>query len=185
MKDEKQVQNEIETKIDQASAPGNDLLQQIAERLGLTTTESPEEASEERSEFIVIPDVILQCKSSIKSGKVYKDYILHGKLRGVSVEIYFRPGKNSTGYTDVNGYKLLDIVFGNKDKSLFAVRVTRQINRVTNQVTTVKSYSAYVKDEQTGLDTYAPLRPDTISDKAMLEQLLEFSNLTYDLKLPK
>lgn len=185
MKDEKQVQNEIKNEIEQTTAPGVDLLQQIAERLGLTQQDSLEESMEEHSDFIVIPDVVLQCKSSTKNGKIYKDYILHGRLRDVPVEIYFRPGKNSSGFTDVNGYKLLDIVFGNKDKSLFAVRVIRQNNHITKQVTTIKSYVAYVKDEKTCLDTYAPLRPDTISDKAMLEQLLEFSNLTYDLKLPK
>ena len=183
-KDEKQMQNDMQNEPEQHPASDTDLLQQIAARLGLADSESPEETTDERSDFIVIPDVVLQCKSSLKAGKVYKDYILHGKLRDVPAEIYFRPGKNSSGFTDVNGYKLLDIVFGDKDKALFAVRVTRQKDRVTQRVTTTKSYVAYVKDQKTSLDIYAPLRPDTVSDRAMLEQLLAFSNLLYDLKLP-
>lgn len=184
-KAEKQVQNEIQNEPEQTSASNTDLLLQIAARLGLSDSDSSEEVIDERSDFIVIPDVVLQCKSSLKAGKVYKDYILHGKLRDVPQEIYFRPGKNSSGFTDVNGYKLLDTVFGSNDKALFAVRVTRQKDRVTQRVTVIKSYVAYVKDDNTGLDIYAPLRPDTVSDRALLEQILAFSNLLYDLKIPK
>lgn len=180
MKDEKQVQNETtETK----AANGIDV-SQIMSMLGFTPQSETEVTADERSEFIVIPDLFLECKATVKNNKTYKDYILHGKLRGVPVEVYFRPGKNGSGFTDVTSYKLLDIVFGAASSCLFAVRVINRTDTRTQRRTRTMEYVAYVKDDKTGFENYAPLVLGTISDRAMLTQLLTFSNVTYDLGLP-
>lgn len=180
MKDEKQVQNEI---TEPKATNGIDVAQ-IMSMLGFTPQSETEVSIDERSEFIVIPDLFLECKTTVKNNKTYKDYILHGKLRGVSAEVYFRPGKNRSGYTDVNSYKLLDIVFGTGSSSLFAVRVINRTDTRTQRRTKTMEYVAYAKDKDTNFEYYAPLVLDTISDRAVLTQLLACSNATYNLNLP-
>ena len=186
MKDEKQVQNETtETKEVKEVKTTNGLdVTQVMSNLDFTPEEDSEQTTEEQSDFVPIPDLFLECKTSVKNGKTFKDYILHGKLRSVPVKIYFRPGKNSSGFTDVNSYSLLDIVFNGASTSLFAVRVITRVNALTQRRTRRMEYVAYSKDESTGMEYYAPLVLDTISDKAMLDQLLTSSALKYDLELP-
>ncbi len=181
MKEEKQVQNET---TEPKTNPNIDV-GQIMSQLGFVPPQDiPEESTEEHSDFILIPDMFLQCKKTTKNGRTYKDYILHGKLLDVPVEIFVRPGKSSSGFTDVNSYKLLDIVFGSSDVSLFAVRIIRRTDRYTNRTTTSMEYVAYLKDAKTGMEIYAPLRFETVSDNAMLKQLLTCSNKVHDLNLP-
>lgn len=180
MKDEKKVQNNVE----EVNTDNADPRAQLLEMLGVTLQSETEEVAEERSNFIRIPDMILECKTTIKNNRTFKDYILYGKLRGRLVEIRMRPGKNSTGFTDVNAYKLLDVVFGDSNNADFAVRVTRRMNTFTNRMVSTMEYVAYAKDEKSGFEYYAPLVFDTISDKAALQQLLQVSNVAYDLKLP-
>lgn len=189
MKDEKQVQieiNEVKTanEATEVKASNNDVKSQIISSLGLDFDSQPEESAEERSVFIIIPDLILQCKTTVKNNKTFKDYILHGKLREAPVEVYFRPGKNNSGFTDVNGYKLLDIVFGSSTSALFAVRVITRTDSRTQLRTRTMEYVAYTKDEQNGFEYYAPLVLGSVSDRAVLTQLLTCSNVKYDLKLP-
>ena len=188
MKDEKQVQNEMtevkSTNTVEVKSSKDIDVSQIMSELGFTPQQEPEVVAEESSSFIVIPDLFLECKTTVKNNKTYKDYILHGKLRNTPVEVYFRPGKNNSGFTDVNGYKLLDIVFGNESHSLFAVRVLTRTDSRTQLRTRSMEYVAYVKDKEIGFENYAPLVLGSISDRAMLTQLLTFSNVKYDLKLP-
>lgn len=186
MKDEKKVQPEVQeqTAPVENKAVSEDVKSQIMAMLGLDFTSDTEMTTEERSVFITIPDLLLQCKTTVKNNRTFKDYILHGKLRNTAVEVYFRPGKNNSGFTDVNGYKLLDIVFGGDTSALFAVRVINRTDTRTGRQTRSMEYVAYVKDEETGFENYAPLVLGSVSDRAVLTQLLTCSNVKYNLGLP-
>lgn len=142
-----------------------------------------EEKEEELSKYIVIPDVTITRRSVKKSGKVYKDYFVNGSLRGVPVQVRVRPSKDSSGFTDVNNYTILDIVFGDAAKVMFAVQSYRRRDNATNRVVTGFTYHAYERDKESGEEWSAPLRFETSSDKAIISKLIEIANRKYELGL--
>ena len=146
-----------------------------------TITESGE--VEDVSKYIVIPDMYITRKTTNKGGRDYSDFTVHGVLRGVPVEVRVRPGKDESGFTDVNAYKLMNIVFGTDSECLFAVQTRKRRDTATGRVISSLCYFAYVKDAEDLVEYVAPLRFETQSDRSILTQLIAKSNGKYGLGL--
>lgn len=139
--------------------------------------------TEESSKYVVIPDLYISRKVTLKGGKRYADYYVHGVLRGVEVQVRVKPGKDSDGFTDVSAYTMLNLVFGENDDALFAVRTFKRRDSATNRITSGLTYYAYVKDIDDGEEYTAPLRFETTSDKAIISKLIEVANKKHELGL--
>lgn len=174
------------TKLEQA--------QELAEQTAAAAAEAAEkerenasveddENGEEKGKYIIIPDMHLSRKVTTKGGKSYADYYVHGVLRGVPVKVRVKPGKDGDGWTDVSAYTFLNIVFGEKNEAVFAVRPFKRRDSSTNRVTTGLTYYAYDKDANDGEEYTAPLRFDTASDKAIISKLIEVANKVHSLGL--
>lgn len=142
------------------------------------------EVEEERSKYVVIPELLITRKLDVRSGKKYYSYYVHGLLRGVEVKVRVRPGKDDSGFTDVNVYTLLDIVFGTGDEAAFAVQILKRKDFSNNRTMKSLQYYAYVFDKTENDEYVAPLRFETSGDKAVMLQLLEKVNRKYSLDLP-
>ena len=159
-------------------------LAKILSDFGFTRSEQQADTTiEEKSEFIVIPEMFVECKTTTKNSKTYKDYIVHGKLRNVVMDLYARPRKMKSGFTDVSSYKLLDVVFSGSERRIFAIRLAKRSDPQTQRIITTSEYVAYSKDE-TGECVYAPLSFETSSDRATLRQILVGLDKKYNLNLP-
>lgn len=158
-------------------------LAKILSDFGFTRAEQTDQTIEEKSEFIKIPEMFVECKTTIKNNKTYKDYIVHGKLRNVVMDLYARPRKMKSGFTDVASYKLLDVVFSGTDAVSFAIRLAKRSDPQTQRIITTSEYVAYSEDE-TGECVYAPLAFETSSDRATLRQILIGLDKKYELNLP-
>ncbi|MDE6402019.1 MAG: hypothetical protein K2L54_05330 [Clostridiales bacterium] len=183
MENEKnKVQNETTT-----AKATNDTSMDLAKILsdfGFTRTEQDETTIEEKSEFVIIPEMFVQCKTSTKNSKTYKDYIVHGRLRNVNMTLYARPRKTRSGFTDVSSYKLLDVVFATSDVAYFAVRLAKRSDPQTQRIITTSEYVAYFKDEATDEFVYAPLTFETSADRSTLRQILMVLDKKHNLNLP-
>ncbi len=146
-----------------------------------TLTEADE--VEEVSKYIIVPDMYITRKTVVKGGKKYSDFTVHGSLRNVKVEVRVRPAKDNSGFTDVNAYKLMEIVFGGEDEALFAVQTRKRKDSATGRTITTLSYFAYVKDGEDLTEYVAPLRFETQSDKSIVTQLISRSNSKHALGL--
>ncbi len=177
--------NKVQDKItaEQATTDNVTDLAKILSDFGFTRTEQPDQTIEEKSEFIVIPEMFVECKTTTKNSKTYKDYIVHGKLRNVVMDLYARPRKMKSGFTDVSSYKLLDVVFSGSEAVSFAIRLAKRSDPQTQRIITTSEYVAYSKDE-TGECVYAPLSFETSSDRATLRQILVGLDKKYNLNLP-
>lgn len=147
----------------------------------LTAIGEDGEEVEEVSSYIILPDITLSRKTVKKSGKVYNDYFVNGTLRGVPVQVRVRPAKDTSGFTDVNAYNYLGIVFGDATTVEFAVRSSKRRDLATNRVVSRLTHYAYVKDVNDGVEYTAPLRFETASDQAMIAKMIEVSNLKHSL----
>ena len=138
---------------------------------------------EERSNYIVIPDMFVRRSCDVKNGKKYYNYFVHGILRGVPVMVRVRPGRDSSGFTDVSAFTFLGIVFGENTDASFAVQVLRSKDFTNNRVMKSFQYFAYSKDKD-GQEYSAPLHFEMTSDKALISTMLDVANKKYNLNLP-
>ena len=150
---------------------------------GTSFSTDTEEREEELSKYMVIPDMFITRKTVKKGGRVYNDYFVNGVLRGVQVQVRVRPGKDSSGFTDVSSYTMLDIVFGSLTSVQFAVQSYKRRDLATNRSVTGYTYHAYSKDPKDGEEWTAPLRFETSSDKAMIMKMIEVANRDHELGL--
>ncbi len=142
-----------------------------------------DENGEEKGKYTIIPDLYISRKVTVKGGKRYADYYVHGVLRGVEVKVRVKPGKDSDGFADVSAYTMLNIVFGEKDEAQFSVRAFKRRDSATNRLTSGLTYYAYDKDVEDGEEYVAPLRFETSPDKAVISKLIEIANKKYALGL--
>ena len=148
-----------------------------------SAADETDENGEEKGKYTIIPDMRLSRKVTVKGGKRYADYYVHGVLRGVNVQVRVKPGKDGDGWTDVSAYTLLNTVFGEKNEAAFAVRPFKRRDSATNRVASGLTYYAYDKDVNDGEEYTAPLRFDTASDKAIITKLIEVANRVHELGL--
>lgn len=150
-----------------------------------TEAEQVEEVDEqvevlERSSYVVCPGIHLEREVTLKNGVKYSSFYVTGTLRKTKVLVRVRPAKLEDGFTDLNAFNLLDIVFGGEDTAPFAVRVERTRDYRTGRTSRRVSYYAYVVDELEG-EYAAPLRFESAPDKAMVQKLVELDNRKYEL----
>ncbi len=98
-----------------------------------------------------------------KTGEDLFDYFVEGELRGKKVRADFQP-------TDINGYRLLEVVFGDVDSVDLIISNNRMVKEDTGEVVEFKTYMATSSDAD---GTYeCKVLPKNPSDKQTLEMLL-------------
>ena len=190
MKEETKVQENISQEQEQAKSQVNDLsrivreFDEASERLKQQAKEELVEVDEEeRSNYIVVPDMFVRRTCDVKNGKKYYNYFVHGMLRGVPIKVRVRPARDSSGFTDVSAYVFLDAVFGENTDIAFAVQVLKRKDFTNNRIMKSFQYFAFSKDED-GQEYPAPLHFEMTSDKALISTMLDIANKKYDLGLP-
>lgn len=99
----------------------------------------------------------------LKDGKEYNCYCLRGNVRGVDVRVQLLP-------PDIQGYTVLDIVFGEEDQADF-IATPFEFKADNGQVIAGHSYSVRSIGEQ-GEIYECKLIPAKSSDKTLIEMLL-------------
>ena len=139
---------------------------------------------EESSKYIVIPDVFVTRKCTVKGNKKYFDYTVTGKIRGVDMAVRVTPGRTESGFTDAGMYRLLELVFGPTAAAVpFAVQILTRRDFRSNRVMKSMQYFAYSNDDVEG-ELTAPLRFDTMNDKAIIQKFLDIADRKHGLNLP-
>ncbi len=99
----------------------------------------------------------------IKQGKEYNCYCLRGKVRGVDVRVQLLP-------PDIQGYTVLDIVFGEKEDAEFVVSPF-EFKDANGKVISGNSYAVRNTDAE-GEIYECKVVPAKPSDRTLIEMLL-------------
>ena len=105
-----------------------------------------------------------------KNGKTYYSYFIKGVIRGREVRIGIAPPHSDT---DIGGYTVLDIVFGNADKAELVLVPYEIKDEKTKKVVKGNSYAIRTVDDATGEVYECAVKPSRSSDKALLNMLLK------------
>lgn len=105
-----------------------------------------------------------------KNGKTYYSYFIKGVIRGREVRIGIAPPDKDT---DLGGYTVLDIVFGNADKAELVLVPYEIKDEKTKKVVKGNSYAIRTVDDATGEVYECAVKPSRSSDKALLNMLLK------------
>ncbi len=102
------------------------------------------------------------------NGKTYHHYFIQGMVRGREVKIDLAPPNKDT---DMGGYAVLDIVFGDADRADLIVEPFEITDDKTKQVIRGNRYFVRTVDED-GKVYECPVKPSRTSDRSMLQMLL-------------
>lgn len=104
-----------------------------------------------------------------KNDKTYFSYFIKGVIRGREVRIGIAPPNSDT---DIGGYTVLDLVFGNADKAELVLVPYEIKDEKTKKVVKGNSYAIRTVDAETGEVYECAVKPFRTSDKALLNMLL-------------
>ena len=102
------------------------------------------------------------------NGKTYHHYFIQGMVRGHEVKIELAPPNKDT---DMGGYTVLDIVFGDADRADLIIEPFEITDDKTKQVIKGNRYLVRTVDED-GKVYECTVKPARTSDKSLLQMLL-------------
>ena len=102
------------------------------------------------------------------NGKTYHHYFIQGMVRGREVKVELAPPNKDT---DMGGYTVLDIVFGDADRADLIIEPFEIKDDKTKQVIKGNRYLVRTVDED-GKVYECPVKPSRTSDRSMLQMLL-------------
>ena len=102
------------------------------------------------------------------NGKTYNRYFIKGIVCGREVKIDLAPPNKDT---DMGGYTVLDIVFGDADRADLIIEPFEITDDKTKQVIRGNRYFVRTVDED-GRVYECPVKPSRTSDRSMLQMLL-------------
>ena len=138
-------------------------VQEIVSDIEEQEAEAATEFEEEYGDMIPVPGLMVKREKYSKKGKDYWSYRIDTTLRGQKTHIDFRMGE------DIGAYRLLDIIFLNRDTVQFAVQPYKTKNQTTKQVNKGFTYFAVDPDD---IMYRTDLRPAQQSDKRLIELVL-------------
>ena len=107
-------------------------------------------------------------KSIEYNGKMYNHYYIKGVVRGREVKIDLAPPNKDT---DMGGYIVLDIVFGDADRAELVIEPFEITDDKTKQVIRGNRYFVRTVDED-GKVYVCMVKPSRTSDRSLLNMLL-------------
>lgn len=113
--------------------------------------------------------IFVERDTYVKNDKTYFSYFIRGVIRGREVRIGIAPPNSDT---DIGGYTVLDLVFGNADKAELILVPYEIRDEKTKKVVKGNSYAIRTADEATGEVYECPVKPFRTSDKTLLNMLL-------------
>ena len=102
------------------------------------------------------------------NGKTYNHYFIQGVVRGREVKIDLAPPNKDT---DMGGYTVLDIVFGDADRADFIIEPFEIEDEKTKRVISGNRYIVRTVDED-GKVYECTVKPARTSDRSLLNMLL-------------
>ena len=103
------------------------------------------------------------------NGKTCYHYFIKGVVRGREVKIDLAPPNKDT---DMGGYTVLDIVFGDADRADLIIEPFEITDEKTKQVIKGNRDMVRTVDEDDGKVYECPVKPSRTSDRSMLQMLL-------------
>ena len=113
-------------------------------------------------------NIMVERETFESHGKEYYSYFIKGVVRGKEIKIQVAPPNKDT---DMGGYTVLDIVFGNADRADLIVEPFEITDDKTKQVIRGNRYFVRTVDED-GKVYECPVKPSRTSDRSMLQMLL-------------
>ena len=102
------------------------------------------------------------------NGKTYHHYFIQGMVRGREVKVELAPPNKDT---DMGGYTVLDIVFGDADRADLIIEPFEITDDKTKQVIKGNRYLVRTVDED-GKVYECTVKPARTSDRSLLNMLL-------------
>ena len=102
------------------------------------------------------------------NGKTYHHYFIQGMVRGREVKIDLAPPNKDT---DMGGYAVLDIVFGDADRADLIIEPFEIEDEKTKKVIKANRYIVRTVDED-GKVYECTVKPSRTSDRSLLNMLL-------------
>ena len=102
------------------------------------------------------------------NGKIYNRYFIKGVVRGREVKIDIAPPNKDT---DMGGYTVLDIVFGELDRAELIIEPYEIKDEKTHRVIAGNRFIVRTVDED-GKTYECAVKPARTSDKSLLQMLL-------------
>lgn len=102
------------------------------------------------------------------NGKTYHHYFIQGMVRGREVKVELAPPNKDT---DMGGYTVLDIVFGDADRADLIIEPFEITDDKTKQVIKGNRYLVHTVDED-GKVYECTVKPARTSDRSLLNMLL-------------
>ena len=102
------------------------------------------------------------------NGKTYHHYFIQGMVRGREVKVELAPPNKDT---DMGGYTVLDIVFGDADRAGLIIEPFEITDDKTKQVIKGNRYLVRTVDED-GKVYECTVKPARTSDRSLLQMLL-------------
>ena len=102
------------------------------------------------------------------NGKTYHHYFIQGMVRGREVKIDLAPPNKDT---DMGGYTVLDIVFGDADRADLIIEPFEIEDEKTKKVIKANRYIVRTMDED-GKVYECTVKPSRTSDRSLLNMLL-------------
>lgn len=102
------------------------------------------------------------------NGKTYHHYFIHGTVRGREVKVELAPPNKDT---DMGGYTVLDIVFGDADRADLIIEPFEIEDEKTKKVIKANRYIVRTVDED-GKVYECTVKPSRTSDRSLLNMLL-------------
>ena len=102
------------------------------------------------------------------NGKMYNHYYIKGVVRGREVKIDLAPPNKDT---DMGGYTVLDIVFGDADRADLIIEPFEVEDEKTKKVIKANRYIVFTVDED-GKVYECTVKPSRMSDRSLLNMLL-------------
>lgn len=102
------------------------------------------------------------------NGKTYHHYFIQGMVRGREVKIELVPPNKDT---DMGGYTVLDIVFGDAERADLIIEPFEITDEKTKQVVRANRYIVRTVDED-GKVYECTVKPARTSDRSLLNMLL-------------
>lgn len=102
------------------------------------------------------------------NGKTYHHYFIQGMVRGREVKVELAPPNKDT---DMGGYTVLDIVFGDADRADLIIEPFEVEDEKTKKVIKANRYIVRTVDED-GKVYECTVKPSRTSDRSLLNMLL-------------